>query len=278
MTPTDELTRRIAALVAEELAARGGTGGSRAASPAAERSRPAVPAAPAAIDAGRVVTVADVLDAEKSGAALRLPAGAIVTMLAREEAERLGVALVEPGAATPGASVQGAHGGARGGADWPAGRAVARSTAELIDRLDRYTEVVWGTEPQDVGRLRQLSRPPMGRMPGIFYACFNLFWLGEEIQTFRDKAKAGRIDVGVLDELLATLCRRHAVRLSKWFVVDVLELLGDVADFLEQKGTRSHDEYRELCEHLMLAADRLQAWVDRMLPWHTLDDRLELVP
>jgi len=157
-------------------------------------------------------------------------------------------------------------------------RDVAGSTAELIARLARYTELVWRTEPQDVVRLRQLSRPPMGRIPGVFYACFNLFWLGEEIQTLRDKARAGRIDVGVLDELLATLCTRHAIRLSKWHVVDVLELLGDVANFLEQRGTRSHDEFRELCEHLMLAADRLQAWVDRMLPWHTLDDRLELVP
>ena len=37
-------------------------------------------------------------------------------------------------------------------------------------------------------RLRQLSRPPLGRIPGIFYACFNLFCLGEEVQTLRDKA------------------------------------------------------------------------------------------
>jgi len=276
MTATDELTRRIAALVAEELAARNGGGSSRPAPSAGRGGGRAATPAPAAIDAGRVVTVADVLDAEKSGAALRLPAGAIVTMLAREEAERLGVALVDAGGAVPAGSERGARGA--GGADWAAGRPVARSTAELIDRLDRYTADVWRTEPQDVGRLRQLSRPPMGRIPGIFYACFNLFWLGEEVQTFRDKAKAGAIPTAVLDELLATLCRRHAVRLSKWFVVDVLELLGDVADFLEQRGTRSHDEYRELCEHLMLAADRLQSWVDRMLPWHTLDDRLELVP
>jgi hypothetical protein len=262
--------------VAEELASRGALGSSGG-TVSATRS---APACPAAIDAGRVVTVADVLEAEGAGAALRLPAGAIVTHLAREEAERLGVALLEPGADAPRRTVRDAHDPTASGAssaEYPAGLRVAGSTAELIGRLDRYTERVWRTEPQDVGRLRQLSRPPMGRIPGIFYACFNLFWLGEETQTLRDKAKAGAIPTAVLDELLATVCRRHAVRLSKWFVVDVLELLGDVASFLEQRGTRSHDEYRELCEHLMLAADRLQSWVDRMLPWHTLDDRLELV-
>jgi hypothetical protein len=295
----DELTRRIAALVAEELAGR--NGGASEVAAAAAPGRPS--ARVTAIDAGRVVTVADVLDAEAAGAALRLPAGAIVTHLAREEAERLGVALVENGHPVPGRSVRSGHSGPEadgspkeqhgrqsgsdycthcGGCMEPAvydrkGRAVAGSTGELIARLDRFTELVWRTEPQDVRRLRQLSRPPMGRIPGVFYACFNLFWLGEEVQTLRDKAKAGRIDVAALNDLLATLCTRHAIRLSKWHVVDVIELLGDVANFLEQHGARTHDEYRELCEQLMLAADRVQAWVDRMLPWHTLDDRLELV-
>ena len=156
---------------------------------------------------------------------------------------------------------------------------MAGSTAEMIARLDRFTELVWRSEPQDVQRLRQLSRPPMGRMPGIFYACFNLFWLGEEVQTLRDKAKAGSIDVRALNELLGTLCTRHAIRLSKWHLVDSLELLGDVANFLEQRGARTHDEFRELCEHLH-AGGRPPAGVGRShaCPWHTLDDRLELVP
>ena len=61
----------------------------------------------------------------------------------------------------------------------------------MIARLDAFTELVWRSEPNEVRRLRQLSRPPMGQLPGIFYACFNLFWLGEEMQTLRDKAKAG---------------------------------------------------------------------------------------
>jgi hypothetical protein len=118
----------------------------------------------------------------------------------------------------------------------------------------------------------------MGQLPGIFYACFNLFWLGEETQTLRDKAKAGAIPVAVLNELLATLCARHALRLSKWYLVDSLELLGDVERFLAGPGCASHDEFRRLTESLLLAIDRIQAWVDRMIPWHTLDAKLELVP
>ncbi len=134
----------------------------------------------------------------------------------------------------------------------------------MIARLDRFTELVWRSEPQDVQRLRQLSRPPMGRLPGIFYACFNLFWLGEEVQTLRDQAKAGSIDVRRAQRAARHALHRHAIRLSKWHLVDSLELLGDVANFTEAGGARTHDEFRELCEHLMLAADRLQAWVDRM--------------
>ena len=68
------------------------------------------------------------------------------------------------------------------------------------------------------------------------------------------------------------------MRLSKWYLVDSIELLGDVQTFLEKSGCVSYDEYRTLCEHLMLAADRIQAWIDRMIPWHTLDDQLDLVP
>ncbi len=96
---SDDLTARIAALVAEELAVRGNGGGSRPTGGGTATVAP--PRAANAIDAGRVVTVEDVLRADAAGAALALPAGAIVTPLAREEAERLGVALVEAGQPVP---------------------------------------------------------------------------------------------------------------------------------------------------------------------------------
>ena len=74
------------------------------------------------------------------------------------------------------------------------------------------------------------------------------------------------------------LCARHSGRLSKWYLVDSLELLGDVQRFCEGPGCASHDEFRRLTESLLVAIDRIQAWVDRMIPWHTLDANLELVP
>lgn len=173
--------------------------------------------------------------------------------------------------------------GTGGGAKAPAvyqrdAQDVAGSTAEMIARLDAFTDLVWRSEPNDVRRLRQLSRPPMGRLPGVLYACFNLFWLGEEVQTLRDKAKVGAYPAPVLNDLLGTLCARHAGRLSKWYLVDSLELLGDVQRFVEGPGCASHDEFRQLTESLLVAVDRIQAWVDRMIPWHTLDANLELVP
>ncbi len=285
----DDLTARIVDLVAKALAERDG------AAPAAAPARAAAPA-PAVVTAGRVVTREDVQRAAKAGAALQVPAGAILTDLAREEAETQGVAILSGGgsglvsavrpAAAPAASATGsatAAANVRGTGMEPAtySRAahdVARSTDEMIARLDAFTELVWRSEPNEVRRLRQLSRPPMGQLPGIFYACFNLFWLGEETQTLRDKAKAGAIPVAVLNELLATLCARHALRLSKWYLVDSLELLGDVERFLAGPGCASHDEFRRLTESLLLAIDRIQAWVDRMIPWHALDANLELVP
>jgi hypothetical protein len=286
---SDDLEQRVAALVARALA-------DHTATPAAA---PAVtaPGGSATFTTGRVVTLDDVLRAADTGAALRVPAGAIITDLAREEAERCGVVIsadtaTGQSAARPAATRTPERHERQTGSDYctqcggcmqpavyeRANRTPAASTSEICQRLDRFCELAWRSEPNEVRRLRQLSRPPMGKTPGIFYACFNLFWLGEEVQALRDKAKAGRIPLSALNELLATLCGRHAVRLSKWYLVDSIELLGDVQTFLEKTGCASYDEYRSLCEHLMLAADRIQAWIDRMIPWHTLDDQLELVP
>jgi hypothetical protein len=286
----DELTARIVDLVAKALAER------EAAAPAAAAPSAPAPApatSPAVVTAGRIVTREDIQRAAAAGAAVQVPAGAILTDLAREEAETQGVAILSGGAtgpvralrpaAPPAAAAPTSAEPSRGSGMEPAtySRAahdVARSTDEMIARLDAFTELVWRSEPNEVRRLRQLSRPPMGQLPGIFYACFNLFWLGEETQTLRDKAKAGTYPVAVLNDLLATLCARHALRLSKWYLVDSLELLGDVERFLAGPGCASHDEFRRLTESLLLAIDRIQAWVDRMIPWHTLDAKLELVP
>lgn len=284
----DELTARIVDLVAKALAER-----DAASSPAPGRLAPAPAAAPSVVTAGRVVTREDVQRAAAAGAALQVPAGAILTDLAREEAETQGVDIlaggatgpvraVRPAAASPTASSAAAEAPRASGMEPAtysrAAHDVARSTDEMIARLDAFTELVWRSEPNEVRRLRQLARPPMGQLPGIFYACFNLFWLGEETQTLRDKAKAGAMPVALLNDLLATLCARHAVRLSKWYLVDSLELLGDVERFLTGPGCGSHDDFRRLAESLLLAIDRIQAWVDRMIPWHTLDAKLELVP
>ena len=209
------------------------------------------------------MTLDDVRRAAAAGASLAVPAGAIVTDLAREEAESTGVAIVRAGEAPPAAArrVRGDGPPAASGAPRApvglrllhalrrlhgAGRLQPRRARgrgldgrALHARLDRFTELAWRSEPNEVRRLRQLSRPPMGRMPGILYACFNLFWLGEEVQTLRDRAKAGSLSLASLNELLGALCGRHAIRLSKWYLVDSIELLGDVQSFCEAGGARA---------------------------------------
>jgi hypothetical protein len=157
-------------------------------------------------------------------------------------------------------------------------RGAPASLEGLIERLDRFTELIWRSEPQDVRRLRQLSRPPMGRMPGVLYANFNLFWLGENLQTLRDKARTDAAPVEFLNQMLAAACLRSATRLSKWKLLDVILLLTDVAAFAENGGCCDNEETKRLIEHLLLAVDRVQTWVDRMIPWHRMDAALEPVP
>jgi hypothetical protein len=115
-------------------------------------------------------------------------------------------------------------------------------------------------------------------MAGVVYANFNLFWLGENLQTVRDKARAGAIPIEHLNEMLAAACLRSAIRLAKWKLLDVIVLLSDVVGFADAGGCRDHAEMKTLVEHLLLAVDRVQAWVDRMIPWHRMDAALEPVP
>lgn len=156
-------------------------------------------------------------------------------------------------------------------------RGAPTNAEEMVERLDRFAELVWRSEPQEIRRLRQLTRPPMGRLPGIVYANFDLFWLGENLQVIRDKARAGTVPPAFLNEMLAAACLRAAVRLSKWHLLDVIVLLTDVVGFAEKVGCRDHDEIKRLIEHLLIAVDRVQTWVDRMIPWHRMDAALEPV-
>ena len=76
----------------------------------------------------------------------------------------------------------------------------------------------------------------------------------------------------------AAACLRSAIRLSKWKLLDVIFLLTDVVGFADSVGCGSHAEMKELIEHLLICVNRVQSWVDRMIPWHRMDAVLEPVP
>ena len=147
----------------------------------------------------------------------------------------------------------------------------------LRDRLETFRRDVWDEEPADVAALRRLRKPPMGRLPGVFYANFNLFWCGENIQAVRELARKDALGTTALNTTLAALLRRHRGRLVKWGLADTPALLEDIAQFCDEPGCADGDEVAALCEALLVAVNRVQAWVDRMLPWARLDERLDLL-
>src|SRR5207244_1761293 len=67
-------------------------------------------------------------------------------------------------------------------ADLRVERPTPRAGRELSQRLAAATRADWASEPADVTRLRSFSRPPMGTMPCVVYANFDLFWAGENLQ------------------------------------------------------------------------------------------------
>ncbi len=150
------------------------------------------------------------------------------------------------------------------------------STKQMLARLEGFSRRGWGKEPGDVTNLRKHKLPPMGNFPGVFYANFNTFWLGENIQVVRQLALDGDMDVKELNHMAAALLNRHAGRLAKWKLTNTVKLVKELAAYFEGNGARNHAQIVAVCEGTMLAMDRVNTWIDAMIPWSDLDAKLKL--
>lgn len=152
----------------------------------------------------------------------------------------------------------------------------ATSTKAMLARLDGFARRNWLNEPSDVTRLRKHKLPPMGNFPGVFYANFNTFWLGENIQVVRQLALDGDMDVKALNRMAAALLNRHAGRLAKWKLTNTVKLVKELEAYFAAGGPRSHAQIVAFAESTMLAMDRVNTWIDAMIPWSDLDAKLKL--
>ncbi|HZS76568.1 MAG TPA: hypothetical protein VFA41_08125 [Ktedonobacteraceae bacterium] len=150
------------------------------------------------------------------------------------------------------------------------------STPRVLDELRSFTERNWQREPADIVALRSVTKPPMGNLPCCFYANFNLFWVGENLQVFRQQVKDGTVPVQMASKLLAGLLERHAARLEKWSMTETVALERMLAQYLKGHGPANIEEFLSVAEHAMIALDRVQSWIDGLLPWSELDAHLAL--
>ena len=88
--------------------------------------------------------------------------------------------------------------------------------------------------------------------------------------------KDGILPVQVVSTMLAGLLERHAARLEKWSMTETVELERMLAHYFKSKGPASSEEFLAVVEHAMIALDRVQSWIDGLLPWSELDARLAL--
>ena len=153
----------------------------------------------------------------------------------------------------------------------------AAETTAILDRLGRFSRQNWRTEPGDVTRLRAHALPPMGTMPPVLYANFNTFWMGENIQVVRQLALDEALPSEALNRMAAALLDRHAGRLAKWNLTSTVELVRDLAAYFEAGGAESHEEVVHVCEAAMLAFDRINSWIDAMIPWAHFDEKVRLL-
>lgn len=108
----------------------------------------------------------------------------------------------------------------------------------------------------------------------MLYANFNTFWAGENIQVMRQLALDGEIDLKELNRVMGAVLRRHAARLAKWKLDDTVGLFKYLALYFERRGPRSGPEFAEVAEAMMVTIDRINAWIDAMIPWSQLDRKV----
>ena len=154
----------------------------------------------------------------------------------------------------------------------------ATETSAIIDRLERFGRRNWSSEPGDITRLRAHNLPPMGNMPPVLYANFNTFWMGENIQVVRQLALDKALPAPALNQMAAALLDRHAGRLAKWKLTNTVKLVRELAAYFEAGGADNHGEVVQVCEAAMVVFDRINAWIDAMVPWAHLDKKVKLLP
>ncbi len=150
------------------------------------------------------------------------------------------------------------------------------TTARVLGELRAFIARCWLHEPADIAELRTISRPPMGNLPCCFYANFNLFWAGENLQVCRQLVKDGVLPVQVVCQTIGGLLERHAARLEKWSMTETVALERMLAQYFKGKGPATNEEFLAVVEHAMIALDRVQSWIDGLLPWNELDARMAL--
>ena len=143
--------------------------------------------------------------------------------------------------------------------------------SELLQALDD----IWAEEPADVSALRTFDRPPMGNMPCVLYANFDLFWIVENLLVFRGLASDETLSPKQLARTMAAMTRRTQSRLAHWGFPEACALLERVSDHLDRSPRPTRRSLIALIDSLVLYTDRLQAWVDAMAPWGDMDS-LEL--
>ena len=161
-----------------------------------------------------------------------------------------------------------------GGRKRPKARRRAASPYKAVALLEKSLEEVWADEPADVKKLRRFKRPPMGNLPCVFYANFDLFWTTENLLATRPLAEK-RLTPAQSGAVVATLLRRTRSRVAHWGFEDACAVLDKVAKQVEK--SRSRKEVVSTIDATVLYVDRIHNWVDAMLPWNDLDKSLKLL-
>lgn len=156
-------------------------------------------------------------------------------------------------------------------------RGASMGTNEIFESLNNFSDKTWTLdEPEDILRLYEYQLPPMGNLPCCFYACFNLFWLSENLQAMKDIAQNQEMDVEALTFAIAKIVERSADRLSKWQLTDTVDILKDLQNYFLSNPEQEYRTIISVLREAILSINKMQSWIDALIPWSLLDNKLSL--
>jgi hypothetical protein len=146
----------------------------------------------------------------------------------------------------------------------------------VFEKIHTMSREIWEMEqaPQEVAVLKKNRFVPSGTVPSVLYACFDVANGSSCLITARDMLKDTDNRVRECRVMLTKFLAAMAGRYATWGFHDFAQQLRAASECIGSVADR--DALLCLVESLLIYNNKLWNWVDMLIPWFELDQKIEL--